>query len=79
MSNHLTPDQSGNDPPLQTLVAQLRDLIRDARGRALRSVDAIQVRTCWEIGRHIVEFEQGGAARRARNTASGYCPNWRNR
>ena len=57
----LTPIQ--NDPPLQTLVAQLRDLIRDARGRALRSVDAIQVHTCWEIGRHIVEFEQGGAAR----------------
>jgi predicted nuclease of restriction endonuclease-like (RecB) superfamily len=26
-------------------------------------MDAIQVRTCWEIGRHIVEFEQGGAAR----------------
>ena len=52
-----------NDPPLQTLVAQLRDLIRDARGRALRAVDAIQVRTCWEIGRHIVEFEQGGALR----------------
>lgn len=52
-----------NDPPLQTLVGQLRDLIRDARGRALRAVDAIQVRTCWEIGWHIVEFEQGGAAR----------------
>lgn len=52
-----------NDPPLQTLVAQLRELIRDARGRALRAVDAIQVRTCWEIGRHIVEFEQGGATR----------------
>lgn len=48
---------------MQTLVGQLRDLIRDARGRALRAVDAIQVRTCWEIGRHIVEFEQGGAAR----------------
>jgi predicted nuclease of restriction endonuclease-like (RecB) superfamily len=52
-----------NDPSLQTLIGQLRDLIRDARGRALRAVDAIQVRTCWEIGRHIVEFEQGGAAR----------------
>ena len=63
MSNHLTPDQNGNDPSLQTLSSQLRDLIRDARGRALRAVDAIQVRTCWEIGRHIVEFEQGGATR----------------
>lgn len=52
-----------NDPSWQTLVSQLRDLISDARVRALRSVDAIQVRTCWEIGRHIVEFDQGGAAR----------------
>ncbi len=25
----------------------------------------VQVKTCWEIGRHIVEFEQGGAARAA--------------
>jgi len=50
-------------PLLQTLAGQLRELIRDARGRALRAVDAIQVRTCWEIGRHIVEFEQGGVAR----------------
>lgn len=52
-----------NDPSLQTLAGQLRELIHDARRSALRAVDAIQVRTCWEIGRHIVEFEQGGAAR----------------
>lgn len=52
-----------NDPALQTLVGQLRTLIRDARGNALRAVNAIQVRTCWEIGRHVVEFEQGGAVR----------------
>jgi len=63
MSNDLTPAQGGNDPSLQALVGQIRDLIRDARGRALWSVDAIQVRTCREIGRHIVEFEQSGAAR----------------
>jgi len=63
MSNDLPPTQSGNDPTLQTLILQLRDLVRDARANALRAVDAIQVRTCWEIGRHIMEFEQGGAAR----------------
>ncbi len=33
------------------------------RTQALRAVDAIQVQTCWEIGRHIVEFEQQGQAR----------------
>ncbi len=32
---------------------------------ALRVVDVIQVQTCWQVGRHIVEFEQGGAARAA--------------
>jgi len=52
-----------DDPSLHTLVGQLRALISDARHQVLRSVDAIQVRTCWEIGRHVVEFEQGGAAR----------------
>ncbi len=31
----------------------------------MRAVDRVQVQTCWEIGRHIVEFEQGGEARAA--------------
>jgi hypothetical protein len=50
---------------LPVLLAKLGDLIRQARQRALRTVDVIQVQTCWELGRHIVEFEQGGAARAA--------------
>ena len=47
------------------LLGQLRQLIAQARSQALRAVDSIQVRTCWEIGRHIVEFEQDGQARAA--------------
>ena len=35
------------------LLGQLRQLIVQARTQALRAVDSIQVRTCWEIGRHI--------------------------
>jgi predicted nuclease of restriction endonuclease-like (RecB) superfamily len=50
------------------LVGQLRQLIADARHRALRAVDVIQVQTCWQVGRHIVEFEQGGQARAAYGT-----------
>jgi predicted nuclease of restriction endonuclease-like (RecB) superfamily len=50
---------------LPSLLGQLRDLIQAARRQALRVVDALQVRTCWEIGRHIVEFEQQGADRAA--------------
>ena len=50
---------------LRPLLAELAELIRQARQQALRAVDTLQVQTCWEIGRHIVEFEQGGQARAA--------------
>jgi len=48
---------------LDALLGQVRALIQAARQQALRAVDTVQVRTYWEIGRHIVEFEQGGAER----------------
>jgi predicted nuclease of restriction endonuclease-like (RecB) superfamily len=47
------------------LLSQLRAIILESRQQVLRAVDVIQVRTCWLVGRHIVEFEQGGAARAA--------------
>lgn len=59
----MTPDNA--DHRLQPLLAELAELIRQARQQALRAVDAIQVQTCWEVGRHIVEFEQGGQTRAA--------------
>lgn len=61
---HESRDESGlaND---QVLLETLRELIRNGRQRALRAVDMVQVRTCWETGRHIVEFEQQGEARAA--------------
>ena len=52
-------------PDFPALLNELRGLIRDPRQRALRVVDTIQVQTCWELGRHIVEFEQAGATRAA--------------
>jgi len=51
------------DEGASQLLHSLRDLIQNARQRAIRAVDAVQVQTSWEIGRHIVEFEQGGSAR----------------
>ncbi|MBI4682996.1 MAG: hypothetical protein HY757_07840 [Nitrospirae bacterium] len=45
------------------LVGRLQNIIRQSRRQALRAVDVVQVRTCWGMGRHIVEFEQGGADR----------------
>ena len=47
------------------LLDTLRTLIQQGRQQVLRAVDMVQVQTCWEVGRHIVEFEQGGAARAA--------------
>ena len=53
-----------NEPQgTEGLLQSLRALIQEARQKALRVVDAVQVQTCWEIGRHVVEFEQRGATR----------------
>jgi predicted nuclease of restriction endonuclease-like (RecB) superfamily len=51
------------DPKIDSLLGELGELIRQARQKVLRAVDTIQVQTCWQIGRHIVEFEQQGAQR----------------
>jgi hypothetical protein len=48
---------------LDGLLGQLRALIQRARRQTLRAEDIVQVRTCWQVGCHIVEFEQKGACR----------------
>jgi predicted nuclease of restriction endonuclease-like (RecB) superfamily len=45
------------------LVTGISDLLEAARRAAARSVNSILTATYWEIGRRIVEFEQGGKAR----------------
>ncbi|MCX6937333.1 MAG: PDDEXK nuclease domain-containing protein [Verrucomicrobia bacterium] len=50
---------------LAPLLGELRQAIASARTQILRTADAVQVRTCWLVGRHIVEFEQAGQARAA--------------
>jgi hypothetical protein len=45
------------------LLHEIRDLIQSARRAAAHSVDLIQVMTNFEIGRRIVEHEQGGEKR----------------
>lgn len=62
--SHLKPDNT-QDPQMVSLLGSLGELIRDARQKVLRAVDTVQVQTCWQIGRHIVEFEQEGARRAA--------------
>jgi hypothetical protein len=48
---------------IRALVRQIRELILAARKAAAQTVDRIQVVTCFEIGRRIVEQEQRGAQR----------------
>ena len=50
-------------PQMSNLLEAVREIIISARKEVLRIVDVVQVRTCWEIGRHIVDFEQKGAER----------------
>ena len=50
-------------PSFPGLLRDLRALIAESRQHVLRAVDVVQVRTCWGVGRHIVEFEQRGAVR----------------
>lgn len=49
--------------------ADIIALLEGARRAATRSVNAVMTATYWEIGRRIVEFEQGGAARASYGTA----------
>jgi predicted nuclease of restriction endonuclease-like (RecB) superfamily len=45
------------------LVIEISELLAQARHSAARSVNALLTATYWEIGRRIVEFEQGGKSR----------------
>jgi len=51
------------DTEIACLLGNMGQLIREARQKVSRAVDTAQVRTCWQMGRHIVEFEQEGAQR----------------
>ncbi len=50
-------------PGVENLLASLREIIHTGRQKALHAVDTVQIGTGWSVGRHIVEFEQGGAER----------------
>lgn len=45
------------------LVGKIAELLEQSRRTAARTVNSILTATYWEIGRRIVEFEQGGKAR----------------
>ncbi len=52
---------SGANYPL--LVADISGLLEQARRVTVRTINSFLTATYWEVGRRIVEFEQGGAAK----------------
>jgi hypothetical protein len=42
------------------LVSKIGVLLRDARDKAVQHINTSLVRTYWEIGKYIVDYEQGG-------------------
>lgn len=49
----------------ESVLAELVDLLESARRASARAVNAVMTATYWEIGRRIVEYEQGGRNRAA--------------
>ena len=47
----------------QHLLEQISDAYTSGQGRAVRAVNAHLIETYWQVGRHIVEFEQAGSLR----------------
>jgi len=47
----------------ERFVAEIQDLIAYARRQSARSVNVYLTATSWELGRRIVEYEQGGKVR----------------
>ncbi|PIQ46644.1 MAG: hypothetical protein COW04_01050 [Deltaproteobacteria bacterium CG12_big_fil_rev_8_21_14_0_65_43_10] len=59
-SNRLLNKQK---PSYPNLVEAIGGLIHSARSRAVQAINTEMVNLYWEIGRHIVEYEQGGSDR----------------
>ena len=59
----MPPAKLSADPHYKDLVTDLTGLLEIARRASARAVNAVMTATYWELGRSIVEFEQGGEKR----------------
>ena len=50
-------------PAYADLVGGIAEVLESARRASARAVNAVMTATYWEIGRRIVEYEQGGKER----------------
>ena len=55
--------------PYGDLLARIGDLLTTGRRQIYQTVNTTLLKTYWEIGRHIVEFEQGGSHKAEFGTA----------
>ena len=61
------------EPPTYDGVLQgIVELLHAARSSAARAVNSIMTTTYWEVGRRIVELEQGGKARGVQGRPKGH-------
>ena len=56
-------------PDYRNLLEQISDTYTQGRTRAVQAVNTHITETYWRVGRHIIEFEQGGKARADYGTA----------
>lgn len=61
--SELIPGSAGEAPDYSGIHGDIVALLEAARRAAARSVNALMTASYWEIGRRIVEFEQGGQER----------------
>lgn len=61
--SELIPSSAGEAPDYSGIHGDIVALLEAARRAAARSVNALMTASYWEIGRRIVEFEQGGQER----------------
>ncbi|MCC8070580.1 MAG: DUF1016 N-terminal domain-containing protein [Bacteroidales bacterium] len=52
-----------NHQDVNGLLTDIRQVLQEARNHIARTVNTTLVNTYWQVGRHIVEYEQGGAER----------------
>ena len=58
-----TPAAAHRRPYYDELLSGVSELLEEARRTSARAVNSIMTATYWEVGRRIVEYEQGGRAR----------------
>jgi len=61
----LTNQGSGISAGYQLLLANVSTLLLEGRRSAARSINAVLTTTYWLVGKHLVEYEQGGQERAA--------------